>query len=588
MIKRTKTILLLIVITVLILLTTYLRNNFSKEQNIIYISDTDFTLNSLCFSGRSQKFQDLPPAKLLSGIGNSNWVISTQSDSTQIYFNQGINALHAFWDVEAFRAFKKALTFDPNCAMAHWGLSRSITQTVAELKELKKKSLLRAITYLDDVKDYEREFILAYKAYSKKGRSAYKDAMEKYIKKYPNQENPKLFYASFLSSGVNTYLPNGVPTKENLRGQKLLKEVMETHPYSSALHHYWIHAVENSTQPEQALESAKIISKLAPNCGHMTHMPGHIYYRTGNYTMANKAFYNSLKVDSTYMVSSQIGSINNWNYIHNLDYLVSSCAESGRYNEGLKWAKRISKVAINKARRMSRGSGYILFGAYTSIPRFHLRYEEWDKATKSLDTLIKKIPWNNSKAVEYFQGVSQYAKGMSFLNKGDINRAKIKLKTLRKTINNLKNNSSRISADWYFRYAIKILQVNAQELEGLILYKSGKKKSAIALLKKACKAEKEIGYWEPPHYSRPVSESLARLYENEENWSKAIETYELTLQIRPKNGHSQFGLAKVMEQSSKTPAKVIMEYKKFLKYWQFADNHDEKLTHAKKYLSTIK
>ena len=35
-------------------------------------------------------------------------------------------------------------------------------------------------------------------------------------------------------------------------------------------------------QPERALPSANRLTKLAPNAGHLTHMPAHIYARTGD------------------------------------------------------------------------------------------------------------------------------------------------------------------------------------------------------------------------------------------------------------------------------------------------------------------
>lgn len=558
--------------------------NFSKQkEEVIFRSKNDFSLANFCRSGKSLKFQDLPEAQLLANIGNSSWHITTKSDSAQIYFNQGLNALHSFWDVEAFRAFKKGIQFDTTNAMLYWGLARSISQTAGELPEIKKNASENAIKFSKNENIENRKFIEAYYEL-KKGRKAYKKAMEKYIINYPKQLDAKLFYASFLSSGVSTYLPNGIPTEENLRGQELLKEVFISNPKSSALHHYWIHAMENSTTPEKALESAKTISSLAPSSGHITHMPGHIYYRTGNYEKANETFYNSLKVDSIYMSKSKVGSINNWNYIHNLDYLIASCAESGKYNEGLKWAKRISKTALNRARRMSRGSGYILFGAYTSIPRFHIRYGEWEKASKSIDSLIELVPWNGSKAVQYFKGIQQYANGMHNLTQGNIKKANLNLNKLKEIKDDLQNNQSKISADWYYRYALKILGVNTQELGALINYENGEKLLAIKQLKNACTAEKKIGYWEPPHYSRPVLESLALLYTNENDKINAIKTYNKALKLRPKNGHSQFAMAQALEALSTNSKDVKKAYQQFLIYWINADNFNNELSYAKKYI----
>ena len=39
----------------------------------------------------------------------------------QKFFDQGLNLLHAFWDTEAYRAFREAARLDPDAAMPYWG-----------------------------------------------------------------------------------------------------------------------------------------------------------------------------------------------------------------------------------------------------------------------------------------------------------------------------------------------------------------------------------------------------------------------------------------------------------------------------------
>ncbi|HUS01589.1 MAG TPA: hypothetical protein VMY77_07675, partial [Chitinophagaceae bacterium] len=56
----------------------------------------------------------------LPGTGSHQWKISTQNDSAQFYFNQGINLYYGFHIIEALPSFKKAQTFDPGCAMLYW------------------------------------------------------------------------------------------------------------------------------------------------------------------------------------------------------------------------------------------------------------------------------------------------------------------------------------------------------------------------------------------------------------------------------------------------------------------------------------
>ena len=45
---------------------------------------------------------------------------------------------------------------------------------------------------------------------------------------------------------------------------EILQTVLKQDPSNSAANHYWIHAVEASPHPEQALHSAEILGGLAP------------------------------------------------------------------------------------------------------------------------------------------------------------------------------------------------------------------------------------------------------------------------------------------------------------------------------------
>jgi hypothetical protein len=60
---------------------------------------------------------------VLPGWGNFHWKVSTDNDSTQLYFDQGINMYYSFHMIEAKASFAKAASFDPDCAMAWWGLA---------------------------------------------------------------------------------------------------------------------------------------------------------------------------------------------------------------------------------------------------------------------------------------------------------------------------------------------------------------------------------------------------------------------------------------------------------------------------------
>jgi hypothetical protein len=58
-------------------------------------------------------------------------------------------------------------------------------------------------------------------------------------------------------------------------------------------------------------------------------MPGHIYNRVGDYKKAHDVFVTAVKTDSAYMHNEDVQEVDNWNYIHNINYLINNCLHDG-------------------------------------------------------------------------------------------------------------------------------------------------------------------------------------------------------------------------------------------------------------------
>ena len=61
-----------------------------------------------------------PLAKILPGLGNLHYPITTKSVKAQEFFEQGLRLVYGFNHWEAIQAFKRATKLDPDCAMAYW------------------------------------------------------------------------------------------------------------------------------------------------------------------------------------------------------------------------------------------------------------------------------------------------------------------------------------------------------------------------------------------------------------------------------------------------------------------------------------
>ena len=86
---------------------------------------------------------------------------------------------------------------------------------------------------------------------------------------------------------------------------KTLEAVIAAQPKHPGAHHYYIHAIEASNDPDRALKSADALGSLMPSAGHMVHMPAHIYLRVGRYADAAEANVRAIAADEDYLAQCQ-------------------------------------------------------------------------------------------------------------------------------------------------------------------------------------------------------------------------------------------------------------------------------------------
>ncbi|HRH46017.1 MAG TPA: hypothetical protein PKY82_30520, partial [Pyrinomonadaceae bacterium] len=129
----------------------------------------------------------LPAPPLMKNIGSSEIKITTKSELAQKYFNQGLNLLHAFWDVESYRAFREAARNDENCGMCYWGIYNALGQNSQEMSAERSIALKKAVELIPTVSDHEQFYIraISLQAEPGKGRAAWISEMEALIDKYP-------------------------------------------------------------------------------------------------------------------------------------------------------------------------------------------------------------------------------------------------------------------------------------------------------------------------------------------------------------------------------------------------------------------
>ena len=104
--------------------------------------------------------ETLPVPVKMTGIGNSHLAI-TASPEAQVWFDQGLNLLHDFWDYESVKAFEQAVRVDPNCAMCYWGLYQALIFRSSDANAYADQALADAVRLKDHAGKAEQLYIEA-------------------------------------------------------------------------------------------------------------------------------------------------------------------------------------------------------------------------------------------------------------------------------------------------------------------------------------------------------------------------------------------------------------------------------------------
>ncbi len=524
----------------------------------------------------------ISPPPRMTGVGNSHLEISTEVKQAQAYFDQGLSLLHDFWWFEAYRAFLYASELDPEAAMPHWGRYLAgrnmanldteqrkalLDDTVETMKSLKENASTREQYYLDAV-------IALHDKEGDEGVAAHNLKLLALINEYPDEVEARLMLWTQLNTG---YDAQGNPKEEQLYAQLLLEREFQNHGDHQGLLHYWIHSQEPGAHPESALDAAKKLARLAPNSGHIVHMPGHIHYLMGNYAQAHEQFKKAEEADARYMANYDIEAIFTWNYLHNFSFMMSNLAEAGRYQEGARYSAKLAQLTEASSFKYLPDFEMLLGRPIMEQAYMAIRLELFDEAASLLgDT--RWDSWEKSAGLQAVQSAYRaYSAGMAAVQKAELDAAERHSRELDSILWRAERDEAKL------RYRKQPLAIAALELQGVLAVARGDAGAGIALLERAVALEAELEYGEPRANIHPAAESLAAARLGQGEFAAAREAYQSVLQQRPNAGMPLYGIARsyALEGDSKNAKKA---YKAFIAAWPSADDDLPQLREAQAWL----
>jgi tetratricopeptide (TPR) repeat protein len=549
----------------------------------------------------------LPPPIKFSGIGNSHITITASPDA-QIWFDQGLNLLHDFWEYEAERAFQQSIRVDPQCAMCYWGLYQSLIMRHSLGSGYADQALASAVRLKDHATRPEQLYIQAAGASNEALKTAGPDGhtnnkkeigvWRQLVEENSNDIQAKIFLADAVRDG---YDETGDPKEGTKETIFLLQEILKVAPNDSAANHYWIHAIEASNHPEKAIANAALLASLAPSSGHMVHMPGHIYYRVGDYAKAEHWFAVSASVDEQYMSAQHVDIDDDWNYVHNLMYGVANLLEEGKFVEAT-----VLSTKLTGARGQLSETLYIQ-SSRDSISRVDpqlpvaLRLGDWSHV---LVLINDKQPDARLQNLVFLAGqLKQFAIGMQAAELGNLATAQVSSTTLDSELWRLtqmvkdaphKQKEKAIlpvmavvRPDAQASPLLSSLSVMSLELRASILAAQKQLPAAKRLFDQAAQEERNLGYHEPPIYIRPVGETEGLALLRVGDFAGAHAAYQTALAERPNSGFDLYGMALSSEDAGDT-SKARTEYAKFMEAWGNSDPANPELVHVRNVMASSK
>src|SRR5882724_472613 len=508
---------------------------------------------------------------LYDGLGSYSRKVTTDSAEAQCYFDQGLGFLHGFNHRAAIRAFQQAAEIDPECAMAHWGVSLACGPHINSIAvpppaaELAWKELELAQKNAGNALPVERALIDALaKRYANpqpEDRSgldrAYADAMREVWKKYPKDPDVGAFFAEAMMNlrPWDQWTPDGKPQPGTDEIIATLDAVLKLNPNHPLANHLYIHAVEASPHPERALAAADRLRDLQPGLAHNVHMPSHIDIRIGHWYEAITANLKAVEADRRYRANfGEPKGLIVFYAAHNQHMLAYAAMMTGQRD-----------LAVEQIRAMVKGMPEdelkkyaMLTEAFVAMPyEVLIRFGLWDEILAEPD---------HPEFMVFTRAFRHAARGIAYAANGDVKSARVeqtaflKASKLVPAEDALGNNSCQA-----------VLAIATPMLEGEILIREGKLDEGLRQLRTAVSAEDALRYDEPPGWILPVRHSLGANLMQAGRFAEAEQVYRDDLARLPENGWSLFGLARVLRLQKKNADEVAGLEARFKKIWAKAD-----------------
>jgi tetratricopeptide (TPR) repeat protein len=525
-------------------------------------------------SAQQHPMHGQPPAKkatLMTGLGDLHHPVTTSNPEAQKFFDQGMRLIYAFNHEEAAGSFQRAAELDPKMAMAYWGVAEAVGPNYndpADPDRYKKahEAIAKAGELSGNASPAEKAYIAAMAlrfpadpaADHRLAAERYRNAMGDLVKEFPDDLDAATLFAE---AGMDLHpwglwRKDGTPEGGTEDIIAALESVLRRDPNHMGAIHYYIHAVEASSSPERALAAANRLAALAPAAGHLVHMPGHVYIRTGDFEAAVKTNQLAASADRAYIQANGAGGIYPaMYYSHNLHFIAACSSMNGNYAEAHKAAEMLAAHVGPLVKDIPPLEGFM------TVPMaVEVRFQKWDQL------LAMPQPPAAMQTTTVFW---HFARGMALAAKGKVAEAEAEHHIVSEATD--KTPPDQVFAMPVNNKAKDVLNIATNVLGAKIAMARHDSTNAISLLRRAVAVQDTLKYDEPPDWFYPVRESLGAALLLNGNATEAEKVFREDLELNPRNPRSLFGLSEALRAQNRAYDAQFVD-KQFQANWKGPDS----------------
>lgn len=461
-------------------------------------------------------------------LGAHTRPVTTASSDAQRWFDRGLSWIYGFHHEEAIRCFERAAEADPSCAMAYWGIAYAAGPNYNKTWEMFDRVDLanavarthaateQAAALAGGAQPAERALISALASRYQADEppedfapwtDAYAAAMRAVYASHPDDLDIAALAAEALMNRTPWALwdlsTGGVADDADTDEARAILERALENP-ASRVHpgvlHMYIHLMEMSPFPELALRASDWLRDLAPDSGHLRHMPTHIDVLCGHYYQVVASNHDAIIADEKYR--EREGAMNFYTLyrVHNYHFKVYGAMFLGQSEVALNTADEvIATIPPELLRVESPPMADWLEGFMPVKLHVLIRFGRWQEI---IDTPLPDDPDLYSVTT----AMIHYARGVAFSATGRVREAEEEQRRFVAA-------TERVPDDRYLfnNRCHDILAIAAEMLAGELEYRKANYDAAFAHLRRSIELEDGLVYDEPWGWMQPTRHAYGAL-----------------------------------------------------------------------------